>query len=245
MNLVVAVTGHVHPQLFEVAPLARLPLRMRADIRPAQEERGNVLPLRVEIGIHPHLHARRLAPAHGPESQRRLRFEISVLEKVLAAAIGSHIPLDPRHGGICRQLCDPVVGLRGQFAREGEANAQHSAGQGFIVDAHLENTEPVLLQPHDLGQFDTNPGELPAREKNIDDDQRQQSPDEECGKQNRAGHRRPHGCERQHDERNPEEEFGARDDHGRKKIRNPKSEIRNKFKRSEMAEKRFATCALL
>ena len=238
MDFVVAVARHVLAELFKIASLPRLPLRVDAEFAAAEEKRRDVFPLVEKIRIDAQLGARRLARAHRPETQRRGDFEIGALEKILPAPVRRDRPVEPRNRGVRRQQRGAVVRLGGDLARKSEADAEQPRGERFVVDADFEHAGPVFLQaaPRPAVARECRRVAPRARTASTITD-REQPADEEH--RNQQAHPAPSRPPRRTAARSARSRGGA--GCGGRSWENPKSEIRNpkQIRTSEILKKGF------
>ena len=151
MDFVEAVAGDVHPQLFKIASLPGGALGVRAELAALEEDRGDVFPLVEKIGIHAQLGAQRVAGPRRPEAERRHRFEIHAIEKILTTPRRRDRPVEPGNLRARREQRLAVFACGFDLARERETDPQPARVLRVVLDADLHGARPVFLQTHHLG----------------------------------------------------------------------------------------------
>ena len=92
VDFIETVAGDIFAQFLELSSLAVLAPSMNAVAAPVEEERGQAVSFRGQVGINPDL-ARDLPDSpEGPEAQERFRFEITPVDMKLTALQGGTGP---------------------------------------------------------------------------------------------------------------------------------------------------------
>jgi hypothetical protein len=201
MDLVDAVARKVLAQLFEIAALPSLALRVDAKLPALEKERGHVLAFVEHVWIHAQFGARGVARARPPKAKRRGNFQPGAIEKILAALARRAGPIELRKFSAGGQQRQARVLRDLDFTGKGEADPQGARNLRRIVDAHWEVGFLIFLQTREFRELDADSRQSRRRERSIEENDGEEATDEKCSHSKRRRHGPADGSARQHNHR--------------------------------------------
>ena len=126
VDFIETVTGDIFAQFLEFSALAVLAPGVNAVAAPVEEECGQAVPFSGQVGIYPDLAGDLPDTPEGPETQERLRFEITPVDTELTAPQGGAGPQDTHVFSSFGKNGKKVFLRARDFARKGKPQAERS-----------------------------------------------------------------------------------------------------------------------
>ena len=213
MHFIETVAGHILAQLFEIAPLAHLPLRVDAERTAVHEQRREIFALGKQVRVNANLGLRCHLFASGPESKRRIAFQINRSEAVVPTLARRARPRQMRPLAACGQRHRQSFLIRNNFLRQCQAHAQLTIRLRRVAQAQFQFRRAVFRHPSNRRQLGADAAQAASRPERICRCQHHERDDERHGHAHRGRFDRSQQRERQHDDRRPNQQAIAGNDH--------------------------------